>query len=111
MVRVLLRYPCGIAVKVFTLGRRQRKAKLPAKIMQEESRGKRLQLSATVDLFGRSRPQCTQTRAAGCFSSITERFKVLSLGQGGGRRSRAMPEHSKSDSGINGDLIFLDNSH
>lgn len=43
--------------------------------------------------------------------SIMERFKVLSSGQGGGRRSPAMPEHSKSDSGINGDLIFLDNSH
>lgn len=50
-------------------------------------------------------------QAASLHLSIAERFEVLSLGQGGGRRSRAMPEHSKSDSGINGDLIFLDNSH
>lgn len=54
VVRVLLQYPCGIAMKVLTLGRRQRKAKLPGKIMQEESRGKRLQLSVTVDWFGHS---------------------------------------------------------
>lgn len=54
MVRVLLQCPCGIAMKVLTLGRRQRKAKLPAKIMQEEIRGKRLQLSVMVHSFGRS---------------------------------------------------------
>lgn len=85
-----------------------------AKTMQKGSRRERLLFSATVNPFVHSshpNGQGVVKQADSLHLSIVERFKVLSSGQGGGRRSRATPEHSKSDSGINGDLIFQDNSH